>query len=81
MRRNLKLLMQLEVPKDKSTERGRGFAFVDLEDYDKVDKACIQRYHEICGRNCEVKKAETKEAIHMKESLAGCCSGGVTSWR
>ena len=60
----------VEVPKDKSTERGRGFAFVDLEDYDKVDKACIQRYHEICGRNCEVKKAETKEAIRMKESLA-----------
>lgn len=60
----------VEVPKDKSTERGRGFAFVDLEDYDKVDKACIQRYHEICGRNCEVKKAETKEAIRVKESLA-----------
>lgn len=60
----------VEIPKDKSTERGRGFAFVDLEDYDKVDKACIQRYHEICGRNCEVKKAETKEAIRVKESLA-----------
>ena len=60
----------VEVPKDKSTERGRGFAFVDLEDYDKVDKACIQRYHEICGRNCEVKKAETKEAIRVKEGLA-----------
>lgn len=59
----------VEVPKDKSTERGRGFAFVDLEDYDKVDKACIQRYHEICGRNCEVKKAETKEAIRVKENL------------
>ena len=60
----------VEIPKDKSTERGRGFAFVDLEEYDKVDKACIQRYHEICGRNCEVKKAETKEAIRMKESVA-----------
>lgn len=60
----------VEVPRDKSTDRGRGFAFVDLEDYDKVDKACIQRYHEIRGRNCEVKKAETKEAIRVKESLA-----------
>ena len=60
----------VEVPKDKATDRGRGFAFVDLEDFDKVDKACIQRYHEICGRNCEVKKAETKESMRIKESLA-----------
>jgi len=60
----------VEIPKDKATDRGRGFAFVDLEDFDKVDKACIQRHHEICGRNCEVKKAETKESMRIKDSLA-----------
>lgn len=48
---------------EKETQRPRGFAFVEFDDYDPVDQIILRRHHEINGVRIDVKKALPKDGV------------------
>lgn len=48
---------------DKGSNKKRGFAFVEFDDYDPVDKVVLRRTHHIGKHKTEVKKALSKQQM------------------
>ncbi|XP_002154409.1 uncharacterized protein LOC100213955 [Hydra vulgaris] len=59
---------EVDLLRDRDTNRLRGFAFVTFEDEDSADKCIQKRAQEICKKFCEIKRAQTRSTLTKYES-------------
>nr|ARW29621.1 hnRNP [Corythucha ciliata] len=69
-------IVGVNVVMDKTTGKRKGYAFIEFDDYDPVDKALLVKDHQVAGKSVTVKKAVVKDGQGGGAGGSGGMGGG-----